>query len=218
MQTPGTEGDTTTQTAAGQADIAQQLNSDPAAIRRACGNHRTGTLHLFRRQRPDGSLHLPPPRRRIRSARIKGSATTRAWPSSPDGTTFPVVLTAQQNFSIRAIRTSANVFGAIENLSTALQNNDTAGVQTAVSGLSQVAVYLEQPTGVLRRYPGQGRERHRSGQQSPDPAPNPSQQSRGCRREQRHPQYDAGADRPGGRAAVRGSAPTHYVIQFLELS
>ena len=59
----------------------------------------------------------------------QGSATTRVA-QSPDGSTFPVALTAQTIFD--SSDPTSNAFSAMENLSTALSNNDTAGIQTAV--------------------------------------------------------------------------------------
>jgi flagellar hook-associated protein 3 FlgL len=51
-----------------------------------------------------------------------------------------VALTAQTIFD--SSDPSSNAFSAIQNLATALNNNDTAGVQTAVAGLANVGTYL----------------------------------------------------------------------------
>jgi flagellar hook-associated protein 3 FlgL len=71
----------------------------------------------------------------------QGSASTREI-QNPDGTTFPVALTAQQIFD--STDPTTNVFTTINNLVTAMQNNDQASIQTQVDGLSGVASYLNQ--------------------------------------------------------------------------
>jgi flagellar hook-associated protein 3 FlgL len=70
-----------------------------------------------------------------------GSATTRIA-QHPDGSTFPVALTAQTIFDSSAPAT--NVFSSMKNLSAALSSGNSTAIQTAVSGLSQVGDYLNQ--------------------------------------------------------------------------
>ena len=69
----------------------------------------------------------------------QGADSTRVV-LDPNGSTFPVALTAQQIFD--ANDPSGNVFSALNGLVTALQNNDEAAIQTSVNGLSTVATYL----------------------------------------------------------------------------
>jgi flagellar hook-associated protein 3 FlgL len=64
---------------------------------------------------------------------------------SVDGTTFAVALTAQQIFDAKnsdGTAATGNVFAAIQNLQTALTNNDTAGISSAVGSLQSASSYL----------------------------------------------------------------------------
>jgi len=64
---------------------------------------------------------------------------------SVDGTSFAVALTAQQIFDAKnpdGTPASGNVFAAIQNLETALTNNDTAGITAAADSLQSASSYL----------------------------------------------------------------------------
>jgi len=64
---------------------------------------------------------------------------------SVDGTSFAVALTAQQIFDAKnpdGTPASGNVFAAIQNLETALTNNDTAGIAAAQDSLQSASSYL----------------------------------------------------------------------------
>jgi flagellar hook-associated protein 3 FlgL len=64
---------------------------------------------------------------------------------SVDGTSFAVALTAQQIFDARnsdGTPASGNVFAAVQNLETALTNNDTAGITSAAASLQSASSYL----------------------------------------------------------------------------
>jgi flagellar hook-associated protein 3 FlgL len=64
---------------------------------------------------------------------------------SVDGTSFAVALTAQQIFDAKnpdGTPASGNVFAAIQNLETALTNNDTAGITAASDSLQSASSYL----------------------------------------------------------------------------
>jgi flagellar hook-associated protein 3 FlgL len=72
------------------------------------------------------------------------SSSTRVI-QSVDGTSFAVALTAQQIFDARnadGTPATGNVFAAIQNLETALTNNDTAGITAAASSLQSASTYL----------------------------------------------------------------------------
>ena len=69
-----------------------------------------------------------------------GSAATRVA-QHPDGTAFAVCETAQTIFD--SPDPTTNVFSAIVGLRTALANNDSAAIQTAVGGLDKVSAYLK---------------------------------------------------------------------------
>lgn len=141
VQTLGSEGSTGTATAASNAQLAQQLGG---VLQQMVGlaNTQVGGRFIFSgdldQQQPYSidTTQNPP----VVSS-YQGSASTRVA-QSPDGSTFPVALTAQQIFD--SGDPSTDVFSAISNLATALNNNDSAGVQTAVQGLSNVSSYLNQ--------------------------------------------------------------------------
>jgi flagellar hook-associated protein 3 FlgL len=69
----------------------------------------------------------------------QGSASTRVA-QHPNGSTFPVALTAQTIFD--SADPTTNVFQAVQAVRSALNANDDAAIQTAYSGLSKVASYL----------------------------------------------------------------------------
>lgn len=72
------------------------------------------------------------------------SSSTRTI-QSVDGTSFAVALTAQQIFDARNpdnTPAAGNVFAAIQNLETALTNNDTAGISSAADSLQSASSYL----------------------------------------------------------------------------
>lgn len=74
---------------------------------------------------------------------VTGSSTRVI--QSVDGTSFAVALTAQQIFDARnsdGTPASGNVFAALQNLATALTNNDTAGITAAVSSLQSASSYV----------------------------------------------------------------------------
>lgn len=141
VQTLGAEGDTSTATAASKAQLGQQLGG---VLQELVGlaNTQVNGRHIFAgdtdQQQPYSiDMTQNPP---VVST-YQGSTTTRVA-QSPDGSTFPVALTAQTIFDSGDPTTGA--FSAIGSLITALNNNDTAGIQSAVSGLSNVSGYLNQ--------------------------------------------------------------------------
>jgi flagellar hook-associated protein 3 FlgL len=72
------------------------------------------------------------------------SSSTRTI-QSVDGTSFAVALTAQQIFDAKnadGTPAAGNVFAAVQNLETALTNNDTAGITAAEDSLQSASSYL----------------------------------------------------------------------------
>jgi len=139
VQTLGAEGDTATATAASQADMGQQVNS---ILQQMVGlaDTQVGGRYIFSgdsdQQQPYTiDMTQTPP---VVSSYL-GSATTR-MAQHPDGSTFPVALTAQTVFD--SSDPTTNVFSSIENLANALNSGDSSAIQTAVSGLSTVGDYL----------------------------------------------------------------------------
>jgi flagellar hook-associated protein 3 FlgL len=141
VQTLGAEGDTATATAASQADMGQQVNS---ILQQMVGlaDTQVGGRYIFSgdsdQQQPytiDMTQNPPV------VSNYLGAATTRVA-QHPDGSTFPVALTAQTIFD--SSDPSTNVFSSIESLANALTSGDQTAIQTAVSGLSKVGDYLNQ--------------------------------------------------------------------------
>jgi len=67
-----------------------------------------------------------------------------------NGVLFSIGLTAQQIFDDQDVNgnpTSNNVFAAVSGLLTALQNNDTAGIQTAMGNLQDASTFLNNQSG-----------------------------------------------------------------------
>jgi flagellar hook-associated protein 3 FlgL len=138
VQTLAAQGATDTQTPAGRADIAQQVD---ALLQQTVGlaGARNEGRYIFSGDRDQqvpytyDAAQIPP------VSAYGGSASTRQV-LSPNGTTFSVALTAQQIFD--SADPTTNVFTSIENLSTALKNNDSAAIQTSLDGLAKVSQYL----------------------------------------------------------------------------
>ena len=138
VQTLGAEGNTDTQTAANKASIAQQLDS---VLQQMVGLTATtaGGRYIFS---GDSDQQVPYTYDATQTPPVSaylGQPSTRAI-QDPNGATFSVALTAQQIFD--SADPTTNVFSAIEGLSTALKNNDSAAIQTSVDGLAKVAGYL----------------------------------------------------------------------------
>jgi flagellar hook-associated protein 3 FlgL len=140
VQTFGAEGNTSTSTAAANSDLAQQVGS---ILQETVGlaNTSVGGRYIFAgdsdQQEPytfDGTQNPP-------VSAYLGSAATRVA-QHPDGSTFAVSLTAQTIFD--SSDPTNNVFTAMTNLQTALASNNSAAIQTANAGLSQVGDYLNQ--------------------------------------------------------------------------
>jgi flagellar hook-associated protein 3 FlgL len=138
-----TEGATSTATADTRTTLAQQvagIQQTLVGIAQTTVNGRyifsgdqdTQPPYQLDPSQPDGVLQL-----------VTGASTRTI--QSVDGTSFAVALTAQQIFDARNPDTtpaSGNVFVAIQNLETALTNNDTAGITAAASSLQSASSYL----------------------------------------------------------------------------
>lgn len=138
VQTLGAEGNTDTLTAAGRTTIAQQLNSLLQEMVGLAGTN-VGGRYIFAGNADQQIPYIYTAGAANPVSAYLGSASTRVA-QYPNGTTFPVALTAQQIFD--SADPATNVFSAIENLSAALQSNNSAAIATAVDGLSSVGSYL----------------------------------------------------------------------------
>ena len=138
VQTIASQGATSTQTASGNAGLAQQVNS---ILQQFVGLAATKNENRYifggnqDRQIPYtfDATQTPP------VSAYGGSASTRNVQDT-NGTNIAVALTAQQIFD--SIDPTTNVFTSLENLSAALASNDTAAIQTSLNGLGKVSQYL----------------------------------------------------------------------------
>ena len=141
VQTLGAQGDSSTASAATRSQLAQQVNN---ILQQMVGlaDTQNGGRYIFAgdtdQQQPYTiDMTQTPPA----VSAYQGSNTTR-HAQHPDGSTFPVALTAQTIFDSPAA--ADNVFTSMKNLSAALSSNNDTAIQTAVSVLSQVGDYLNQ--------------------------------------------------------------------------
>lgn len=138
VQTLGAQGNTDTQTAEGRAVLAQQLVSLFEQLVGLAGTAVEGR-YIFAGDSDQQIPYTYTPGQPVPLSAYLGSNSTRLA-QHPNGTTFPVALTARQIFD--STDSTTNVFAAVQNLSTAFQNNDMAAIQTAVDGFSKVGGYL----------------------------------------------------------------------------
>jgi flagellar hook-associated protein 3 FlgL len=138
VQTLSAEGATGTQTASGQADIAQQLQSVEQQMV-GLANTSVNNRYIFAGDTDQTQPYTFDATQTDPVSTYQGSASTRSI-QAPNGTTFPVALTAQQMFD--STDPSTNVFTSINNMVTALQSGDTTAIATANAALPNVATYL----------------------------------------------------------------------------
>ena len=138
VQTLGAEGATSTQTASSRADLAQQVNSILQQLVSAASTTVEGR-YIFSGDSDQVAPYTYNASNNPPVSAYQGSAAT-TLAMDPNGTTFPVSLTAQQIFD--SSDPTANVFTSIENLSSALSSNSDSAIQNAISGLSHVSDYL----------------------------------------------------------------------------
>ncbi|HEX3745125.1 MAG TPA: flagellin [Bryobacteraceae bacterium] len=141
--TLASQGATSTSTAASRATLAQQV----AGIQQTMvgvaqttlngryifsGDQDSQAPYQLDSTQPEGVLQL-------------AAGTSTRTIQSIDGTSFAVALTAQQIFDSRnpdGTPASGNVFAALQNLETALTNNDTAGITSSIGSLQSAGTYL----------------------------------------------------------------------------
>jgi flagellar hook-associated protein 3 FlgL len=138
VQTLSAEGATSTQTASGRAGIAQQLQSIEQQMV-GLANTSVNNRFIFagdtdQTQPYTFDITQPDP-----VSTYQGSASTRSI-QAPNGTTFPVALSAQQIFD--STDPTTNVFSSINNMVTALNSNDQTAIATANAALPGVSTYL----------------------------------------------------------------------------
>jgi len=141
VQTLAAEGATGTQTAASRATLAQQVQSIEQQLVGLANTNIEGR-YIFSGDTDQTPAYSYDPTQPDPVSAYLGSASTRVVQDA-NGTTFPLALTAQQIFDNPNDPTTS-VFGAINGLVTALNNNDQTAIQTSVNGLSNVSSYLNE--------------------------------------------------------------------------
>jgi flagellar hook-associated protein 3 FlgL len=138
VQTLATEGAVSNATPATQATLAQQVGSVLQEIG-GLADTQVGGRYIFSGdsdQNPPYTIDLTQP---DPVSAYQGSASTRVA-QHPNGTTFPVSLTAQTIFD--SADPTTNVFQSIVAVQSALNANDNTALQTAITGLTSAATYL----------------------------------------------------------------------------
>ena len=138
VTTLATQGEPTTISAATRTQISQQVGSDLQEMV-ALANTNVGNRYIFSGDSDQTEPYTVDLTQTNPVSAYQGTDATRDV-QSPDGSTFPVSLTAQQIFDSSDPTTS--VFGTITSLYNALQNNDQAGIDTAITNLQSTSTYL----------------------------------------------------------------------------
>jgi flagellar hook-associated protein 3 FlgL len=138
VQTLGAEGATGTQTAATRTTLAQQLQSIEQQFVGLANTSIEGR-YIFSGNSDQTAPYTYDVTQADPVSAYQGTPSTRVA-LNPNGTTFPIALTAQQIFD--SSDPTTNMFTALNGLITSLNNNDQAGITTATNGLAGVAQYL----------------------------------------------------------------------------
>jgi flagellar hook-associated protein 3 FlgL len=138
VQSLSAEGTTSTQTASGRADIAQQLQSIEQQMV-GLANTNVNGRYIFAGDTDQTQPYTFDATQTDPVSVYQGSASTRSI-QAPNGTTFPVALTAQQIFD--STDPTTNVFTSINNMVAALNSNDQTAIATANAALPGVATYM----------------------------------------------------------------------------
>ena len=138
VQTLAAEGATSTQTAAGNAILSQQVNT---LLQQFVGlaDSRNAGRYIFAGDQDQNIPYTYTAGQNPPVSAYGGSTSSRVT-QDVNGTQIPVALTAQQIFD--SPDSTTNVFTSLENLSAALASNNTSAIQTALSGLPAVSQYL----------------------------------------------------------------------------
>ena len=138
VQTLAAEGATSTQTAAGNATLAQQVNTLLQQFVGLAASRNEGR-YIFAGDQDQNLPYTYTAGQNPPVSAYGGSTSTRVA-QDVNGIQFPVALTAQQIFD--SPDPTTNVFTTLQNLSAALAGNNTAAIQTALNGLPTVSQYL----------------------------------------------------------------------------
>jgi flagellar hook-associated protein 3 FlgL len=138
VQTLSAEGATSTQTPSGRISIAQQLQSIEQQMV-GLANTSVNSRFIFAGDQDRTQPYSFDATQADPVSVYQGSGSTRTI-QGPNGTTFPVALSAQQIFD--SADPTTNVFTSINNMVTALNNNDQTAISAANAGLPAVSTYL----------------------------------------------------------------------------
>jgi len=137
-QTLGAEGDTSTLSADQRTTLSQQVGTIMQQMVGLAGTTVEGRF-IFSGDSDQQAPYTIDLTQANPVSAYQGSTATRVA-QHPNGTTFPISLTAQQIFD--SSDPTTNVFTSLNNLRTALANNDDTAIQTAVDALPKVDTYL----------------------------------------------------------------------------
>src|SRR5580692_5574568 len=140
VQSLSAEGATGTQTASGRAGIAQQLQSIEQQMV-GLANTSVNGRYIFAGDTDQTQPYTYDSTQTLPQSAYLGATSTRVT-QHPDGSTFPIALTAQQIFD--SSDPTTNAFSALNSLITDLQTNNSTGILTDNGGLAGVGDYLNQ--------------------------------------------------------------------------
>jgi flagellar hook-associated protein 3 FlgL len=136
----GTQGASDTVSASAREDLSGELGSVLQQLV-AAANTQVSGRYIFAGDTDQTAPYSYDPTQLYPVSAYQGSTTTRTI-QAPDGSTFPVALTAQQIFD--SPNASENVFESISALQQALANNDSAGINAAISDVQSSDGYINQ--------------------------------------------------------------------------
>jgi flagellar hook-associated protein 3 FlgL len=138
VQTLGAQGTSTIETAQQRIDLAQQVGNILSQLVGLAGSEVEGRF-IFSGDSDSVSPYTIDLTQANPVSGYQGAAATRLI-QHPNGTTFAVARTAQDIFD--AADPTQNVFTQVNNLRTALLNNDQAGINAAMDALPKASEYL----------------------------------------------------------------------------
>jgi flagellar hook-associated protein 3 FlgL len=139
-ETLGAQGATDTATADTRQNLANELGSVLQQLVSTANTSVEGR-YIFSGDSDQTAPYSYDPSQSYPVSGYQGSPSTRLI-QAPDGSTFAVALTAQQIFD--SSNAQQNVFTSISSLQQALLNNDTSGVNSALSDVQSADQYLNQ--------------------------------------------------------------------------
>ena len=139
-ETYGAEGASTTSTPGTQQDLANSLGSILQQLV-AIANTTVQGRYIFAGDTDQTTPYTIDLTQSSPVSAYQGSASTREI-LGPDGTTFPVALTAQQIFD--SSNAQDNVFTSITGLMQALQDNNATAISGALADVQSADTYLNQ--------------------------------------------------------------------------